>query len=41
MNLQYDLYNNIYILAKTEGITVIQEARRMKQVGVVALYFLT
>jgi hypothetical protein len=41
MNLQYDLYHNTYIPAKTEGIIVIQEARRMKQVEVVALYFLT
>ena len=41
MNLQYDLYYSTYIPVKTEGITVVQEARGVKQVGAVQLYFLT
>jgi hypothetical protein len=41
MNLQYDLYHSTYIPAKTEGITVVQEARGVKQVGAIQLYFLT
>ena len=41
MNLQYDLFQSTYVLAKTEGVTVIQEARGAKQVGAVTLYFLT
>ena len=41
MDLEYDLYHSTYIPAKTEGITVIQEARGVKQVGAVQLYFLT
>ena len=41
MNLEYDLFQSTYIPAKTEGVTVIQEARGAKQVGAVTLYFLT
>ena len=41
MDLQYDLYQSTYIPAKTEGITVVQEARGVKEVGAVQLYFLT
>ena len=41
MDLEYDLYQSTYAPAKTEGVTVIQEARGTKQVGAVTLFFLT
>ena len=41
MNMEYDLVHSMYIPAKTEGVTVIQEARGAKQVGAMPFYVLT
>lgn len=41
LSVDYNIFISTYVPAKTEGLTVIQEARGFKQVGVVQLYFLT
>jgi hypothetical protein len=41
IKFEYNIYHNTYVLAKTEGIVVINEARGNKQVGAVSLVFLT
>ena len=41
MDLEYNIFHSTYVPAKTEGIAVIEEARGVKQVGAICLYFLT
>lgn len=41
LSTDYDVFICTYVPAKTEGLTVVQEARGFKQVGAVQLYFLT
>ena len=41
MDVEYDIFHSTYVPAKTEGLAVIEEARGVKQVGAITLYFLT
>jgi hypothetical protein len=41
LSTDYDIFVSMYVPAKTEGLTVVQEARGFKQVGAVQLIFLT